>query len=54
MKTETESALSFDKPVVRMLRRRPQITYARVANVILPLCFAQRMSGWNLPLVRRP
>jgi hypothetical protein len=36
------------KPVVRMLRRRPNVTYARVANVILPLCFAQRMSGWQL------
>jgi hypothetical protein len=49
MKTETDQAPSFDKPVVRMLRRRPQVTYARVANVILPLCFAQQMSGWNLP-----
>jgi hypothetical protein len=52
MKTETDQAdnpPSCDKPVVRMLRRRPQVTYARVANVILPLCFAQRMPGWNLP-----
>jgi hypothetical protein len=49
MKTEADNAPSCDKPVVRMLRRRPEVTYARVANVILPLCFAQRMSGWNLP-----
>jgi hypothetical protein len=53
MKTDTDQAPSIDKPVVRMLRRRPQVAYARVANVILPLCFAQRMSGWSLPLVRR-
>ena len=53
MKIETDSAPSVDRPVVRMLRRRPGVTYARVANVILPLCFAQRMSGWSPPSVRR-
>jgi hypothetical protein len=54
MKTETDNPPSCDKPVVRMLRRRPQVSYARVANVILPLCFAQRMPGWNLPPGARP
>jgi hypothetical protein len=32
---------------VRTLRRRPGVTYACAANVILPLCFAERMPGWR-------
>ena len=35
------------RPLVRTLRRRPGVTYARAANVILPLCFAERMPGWR-------
>lgn len=34
-------------PLVRTLRRRPGVSYARSANVILPLCFAERMPGWR-------
>ncbi len=34
-------------PLVRSLRCRPGVTYARAANVILPLAFAQRMPGWH-------
>ena len=36
-------------PLVRALRRRPGVTYARSANVILPLVFAERMPGWQAP-----
>jgi hypothetical protein len=41
-----DNAFSFGRPVVRILRRRPNATYARSGNVILPLRFAQRMAGW--------
>ena len=34
-------------PLVRTLRRRPGVSYARSANVILPLCFAERFPGWR-------
>jgi hypothetical protein len=34
------------KPIVRTSRRRPDVSYAVAGNVILPLCFAQRMPGW--------
>ena len=34
-------------PLVRALRRRPGMTYARAGNVILPLAFAERMPGWR-------
>ena len=34
-------------PLVRALRRRPGMTYARAGNVILPLRFAERMPGWR-------
>jgi hypothetical protein len=34
-------------PVVRTPRRRPDATYAASGNVILPLRFAERMSGWH-------
>jgi hypothetical protein len=34
-------------PLVRTLRRRPGVTYARSGNVILPLCFAERLPGWR-------
>jgi hypothetical protein len=41
-------------PLVRALRRRPGMTYARAGNVILPLAFAERMPGWRtLPAPRR-
>jgi hypothetical protein len=43
----------FEKPVVRTLRRRPEATYARSGNVILPLRFARRMTGWNVRPLRR-
>ena len=34
-------------PLVRALRRRPGMRYARAGNVILPLVFAERMPGWR-------
>ena len=34
------------RPIVRISRRRPEVSYAVAGNVILPLCFAQRMPGW--------
>lgn len=41
-------------PLVRALRRRPGMRYARAGNVILPLPFAERMPGWRtLPAHRR-
>jgi hypothetical protein len=43
----------FEKPVVRTPRRRPDSTYARSGNVILPLRFARRMTGWNVRSVPR-
>jgi hypothetical protein len=34
-------------PVVRVSRRRPDVTYASAGNLILPLRFAERMTGWR-------
>jgi hypothetical protein len=41
-------------PLVRNLRRRPGMSYARSGNVILPLQFAERMRGWHAPARYRP
>ena len=35
-----------ERPIVRALRRRPDETYARWENLILPLRFAVRMPSW--------
>ncbi|HEY4395745.1 MAG TPA: hypothetical protein VGP64_16865 [Polyangia bacterium] len=44
----TKSAVNDNAtPVVRTPRRRPDATYAASGNVILPLRFAERMSGWH-------
>jgi len=43
-----DNAYATGKPVVRAPRGRADATYARSENVILPLRFAQRMSGWQL------
>jgi hypothetical protein len=45
---------SVGPPLVRGLRRRPGMTYARSGNVILPLQFAERMRGWHAPARFRP
>jgi hypothetical protein len=42
-----DNASATDKPVVRAPRLRPDATYARSENVILPLRFALRMAGWR-------
>jgi hypothetical protein len=42
-----DNAYFVGAPVVRTPRGRSQATYARSENVILPLRFAQRMSGWH-------
>jgi hypothetical protein len=44
---------TFARPVVHAPRRRPDATYARSANVILPLRFAERMAGWRARPARR-
>lgn len=36
-----------ERPVVRAPRRRKDETYARWENLILPMRFAVRMSGWQ-------
>ncbi len=36
-----------ERPVVRASRRRKDETYARWENLILPMRFAVRMSGWQ-------
>ena len=43
-----DNAYTMGKPVVRAPRGRADATYARSENVILPLRFAQRMTGWQL------
>ena len=43
-----DNAYFTGKPVVRVPRGRADATYARSENVILPLRFAQRMTGWQL------
>lgn len=42
-----DNAPPAQPPVVRAVRRRPNATYARSENVILPLAFAERMEGWK-------
>ncbi len=42
-----DNAYAMGRPVVRVPRGRADATYARSENVILPLKFAQRMSGWQ-------
>ncbi len=36
-----------ERPIVRAPRRRKDETYARWENLILPMRFAVRMSGWQ-------
>jgi hypothetical protein len=43
-----DNTCSSGPPVVHTPRHRPDATYARSANVILPLRFAERMPGWHL------
>ncbi len=43
-----DNAYTMGRPVVRTPRGRADATYARFDNVILPLRFAQRMTGWRL------
>jgi hypothetical protein len=52
-RTANDNAFTFTRPIVRALRRRPDETYARSANVILPLRFAENMPGWRRPGCRR-
>jgi hypothetical protein len=42
-----DNAYAFGKPVVRVPRARTDATYARSDNVLLPLRFARRMTGWQ-------
>ena len=42
-----DNAYTMGKPVVRVPRGRAAATYARSENVILPLRFARRMTGWQ-------
>jgi hypothetical protein len=42
-----DNAYAFGRPLVRGLRRRPGVRYARSGNVILPLAFAERLPGWQ-------
>ena len=44
-----DNAYTMGQPVVRAPRGRSEATYARSDNVILPLRFAQRMTGWQRP-----
>jgi hypothetical protein len=41
-----DNAYSTGRPLVRAARGRANATYACSDNVILPLKFAQRMTGW--------
>jgi len=38
---------AFEPPVVRKLARRAGVSYARSANLILPLGFARRLPEWS-------
>lgn len=38
-----------DTPVVTIPEHRPEQAYARSENLILPLRFARRLSGWSAP-----
>ena len=49
-----DNAYFTGTPVVRVPRGRSEATYARSENVILPLRFAQRMSGWQPRSSQRP
>lgn len=55
-----EAATEAVRPLVRVSRRRPDVPYATAGNVILPLCFAERMPEWaaipegRMPAVRVP
>ena len=49
MNHANDNAYAFGRPLVRTLRRRPGVTYARSGNVILPLQFAERSPGWSQP-----
>jgi hypothetical protein len=42
-----DNAYTTGKPVVRVPRGRADATYARSDNVLLPLRFARRMTGWH-------
>jgi len=42
-----DNAYTAGKPVVRVPRGRTDAIYARSENVILPLRFARRMTGWQ-------
>jgi hypothetical protein len=42
-----DNAYTAGRPVVRVPRGRADRTYARSENVILPLRFAERMTGWQ-------
>ena len=42
-----DNAYTMGRPVVRVPRARADATYARSENVILPLRFARRMTGWQ-------
>ena len=42
-----DNAYTTGRPVVRVPRGRADRTYARSENVILPLRFAERMTGWQ-------
>jgi hypothetical protein len=42
-----DNAYAMGRPVVRVPRARADGTYARSENVILPLRFARRMTGWQ-------
>jgi hypothetical protein len=42
-----DNAYTTGRSVVRVPRGRADATYARSENVILPLRFAQRMTGWR-------
>jgi hypothetical protein len=42
-----DNAYAMGRPVVRVPRARTDATYARSENVILPLRFARRMTGWQ-------
>jgi hypothetical protein len=42
-----DNAYATGRPVVRVPGGRAEATYARSENVILPLRFARRMTGWQ-------
>ena len=42
-----DNAYTAGKPVVRVPGGRTDATYARSENVLLPLRFARRMTGWR-------